>query len=200
MAKSQGFNDNIYFLEDINYIVIQADIKCITRRKTEENNMKLLEKFKKTRNDKGFTLVELIVVLVILAILAAILVPALLGYIDKAKDQQDVLNAKSCLTAAQAKFSELYASDYTLPASGSTLDSSITNDIEKMADANIKNLTVGTTASTSTDATAIAHANYTITYVAYLSNKTGAKTIYFDGSKWGDTAPTTAPSATYVIK
>ena len=33
----------------------------------------------------GFTLVELIVVIVILAILAAILVPQLLGYIDKAK-------------------------------------------------------------------------------------------------------------------
>ena len=35
------------------------------------------------RNNKGFTLVELIVVLVILAILAAILVPALLGYIGR---------------------------------------------------------------------------------------------------------------------
>ena len=33
---------------------------------------------------KGFTLVELIVVLVILAILAALLIPALTGYIDKA--------------------------------------------------------------------------------------------------------------------
>ena len=39
----------------------------------------------KRKKDKGFTLVELIVVLVILAILAAILVPALLGYIDRAK-------------------------------------------------------------------------------------------------------------------
>ena len=38
---------------------------------------------KKEMNNKGFTLVELIVVLVILAILAAILVPALLGYIDR---------------------------------------------------------------------------------------------------------------------
>ena len=35
---------------------------------------------KKMKENKGFTLVELIVVIVILAILAAILVPALLGY------------------------------------------------------------------------------------------------------------------------
>ena len=59
--------------------------------------------------NKGFTLVELIVVLVILAILAAILVPALLGWIDKARTKQDMLEAKNCMTAAQAEFAELYA-------------------------------------------------------------------------------------------
>jgi len=42
---------------------------------------------KRHKNNKGFTLVELIVVLVILAILAAILVPMLLGYIDEAKEK-----------------------------------------------------------------------------------------------------------------
>ncbi|MBR4580092.1 MAG: prepilin-type N-terminal cleavage/methylation domain-containing protein [Lachnospiraceae bacterium] len=60
------------------------------------------------KNNKGFTLVELIVVLVILAILAAILVPALLGYIDRAREKQYVLNAKSALTATQAELSSLY--------------------------------------------------------------------------------------------
>ena len=65
---------------------------------------------KKTyRREKGFTLVELIVVLVILAILAAILIPALLGYIDRARGQEDLLNAKNCLTAIQAGLAEQYA-------------------------------------------------------------------------------------------
>lgn len=61
------------------------------------------------KQNKGFTLVELIVVLVILAILAAILIPALLGYIDRAKSNQNVVNARSFYTAAQAVASEDYA-------------------------------------------------------------------------------------------
>lgn len=60
-------------------------------------------------NKKGFTLVELIVVLVILAILAAILVPALLGWIDKAKEKQILLDARNAYIAAQEVISEDYA-------------------------------------------------------------------------------------------
>lgn len=63
----------------------------------------------KRKREQGFTLVELIVVLVILAILAAILTPALLGYIDRAKDQQLIVEAKELMTAAQAGIVEAYA-------------------------------------------------------------------------------------------
>lgn len=45
----------------------------------------------KNNKRRGFTLVELIVVLVILAILAALLIPALTGYIDKAKKTRSSL-------------------------------------------------------------------------------------------------------------
>lgn len=61
------------------------------------------------KKNKGFTLVELIVVLVILAILAALLIPALLGYIDRAREKKNLLNAKNALTAIQAGLSEQYA-------------------------------------------------------------------------------------------
>lgn len=57
---------------------------------------------------KGFTLVELIVVLVILAILAALTIPALLGWIDKAKEKQMLLEARTCYLAAQTLASEEY--------------------------------------------------------------------------------------------
>lgn len=56
----------------------------------------------KGKDTKGFTLVEIIVVLVILAILMAIAVPALTGYIDKAKSTGATVEAKSVLTAVQS--------------------------------------------------------------------------------------------------
>lgn len=66
--------------------------------------------FKKLKeNKKGFTLVELIVVLVILAILAALLVPALTGYIDKAKKKSVIAETRQCVMAAQTLIDEVYA-------------------------------------------------------------------------------------------
>ncbi len=63
--------------------------------------------FARSKNS-GFTLVELIVVLVILAILAAILIPALLGYIDEARKKEDIVNAKALMTALQTSLTEEY--------------------------------------------------------------------------------------------
>ncbi|MBC5658612.1 prepilin-type N-terminal cleavage/methylation domain-containing protein [Anaerosacchariphilus sp. NSJ-68] len=66
----------------------------------------MLKKLKE--NKKGFTLVELIVVLVILAILAALLVPALTGYIDKAKRKSIVAETRQVVMAAQTLVDEKY--------------------------------------------------------------------------------------------
>ena len=70
----------------------------------------MFEKIRKMKNQKGFTLVELIVVLVILAILAAMLVPDLTGYIDKANDQKIKAATRQVVMAAQTEVSEAYAS------------------------------------------------------------------------------------------
>lgn len=74
----------------------------------------MFEKIRKMKNQKGFTLVELIVVLVILAILAALLVPALTGYIDKANKEKVIATTRMVVMAAQTEASEKYG----LKASG----------------------------------------------------------------------------------
>lgn len=65
--------------------------------------------FKKLKEKKGFTLVELIVVLVILAILAALLIPALTKYIDKAKEKDIIAETRQTVMAAQTEVDEAYA-------------------------------------------------------------------------------------------
>ena len=68
----------------------------------------MLSKIRALKEKKGFTLVELIVVLVILAILAALLIPALTGYIDKARKESIVAETRQVVMAAQTEISEAY--------------------------------------------------------------------------------------------
>lgn len=66
------------------------------------------------RSKKGFTLVELIVVLVILAVLAAMLVPALVGYIDRAKKEKEYQAASTVYAGVQALATEAYGKSQKL--------------------------------------------------------------------------------------
>lgn len=98
-----------------------------------------MRKLKENRK-KGFTLVELIVVLVILAILAALLVPALTGYIDKAKNKQIIAETRQCVMAAQTLLDEDYAKGTTpltapTAANVQTLAEVPSNDITVTIDA-----------------------------------------------------------------
>lgn len=69
---------------------------------------------KKVNNRKGFTLVEIIVVLVILAILAAIAVPSILGYVEEAKKEKYIAEAKAIYTVIQVEETKLANEiDYT---------------------------------------------------------------------------------------
>lgn len=71
---------------------------------------KKIKAYREKQGPKGFTLVELIVVLVILAILAALLIPALTGYIRKAEEQRVIVSGRQAFLAAQTLASAGYAS------------------------------------------------------------------------------------------
>lgn len=82
-------------------------------------------------NKKGFTLVELIVVVVIVAILVGILITSYVAYIGKAQKQEAKLEARACVLAAQTYASENYQSSAAV--SGTATAAEI-KDIEKLAE------------------------------------------------------------------
>ena len=65
----------------------------------------------KAKNKKGFTLVEMIIVMVIMAILAAALIPTMMGYINDARDNSNLATARAYYVAAQSVATKLSASD-----------------------------------------------------------------------------------------
>lgn len=61
--------------------------------------------FNKSKSNKGFTLVELILCIAIIAILAAVLVPVLMGYIRKSNLSNAKSNVQSAYTAVSTYIS-----------------------------------------------------------------------------------------------
>lgn len=82
----------------------------------------------KIKDHKGFTLVEIIVVLVILAILAAFTIPAMLGFVSDAKGKALIPEAREVYVAAQSAATE-YSATTTITDTGDDTWEGLTNSL-----------------------------------------------------------------------
>lgn len=85
----------------------------------------------KKLNNKGFTLVEIVIVIVIIAILAAMLVPSLTAWIDKSKTKTFTSACGTIKTAVWSQAAEQYAVEGTAPALNALNFTEVSNDVGK---------------------------------------------------------------------
>lgn len=128
------------------------------------------------RNRKGFTLVELMVVILIVGILAAVAIPLMQGRIDKAKWSEANATAGTIRTAVRA-----YAAETSIATAQALVGTNLGAAATQSA--------LGFSA-TDCDGTYFAPANYTITAV----NANGIATITVSGQSKAD-----SPSGSYQL-
>ena len=131
---------------------------------------------------KGFTLVELIVVLVILAVLAAMLVPALVGYIDRAKKEKEYQAASTVYAAAQALATETYGKGGTLQGTDYTKNTFTISEVEKLTGVDVFSISYTTKADGATNPTKIQE--YTIDTISIQFKENDTCYLYTAGGEW----------------
>ena len=94
-----------------------------------------------SKSDKGFSLVELIVVIAIMAVLVGILAPQFMRYIEKSRESADVQNFDLLKEAVSTYYAdkEIHPVTWTVQQNGSTQNVTI-SDMTPLTDAGISSI------------------------------------------------------------
>lgn len=85
--------------------------------------------FEKKDENKGFTLVEILVVLVILAIFLSVVVPSYIGYFDKAKKRISITNCATVVRTAEAYLIDTEQAELVAPYENIKRESNVSGEI-----------------------------------------------------------------------
>ncbi len=177
----------------------KEDVLMIKIGKVGKNYTVSVKESSNRNSDKGFTLVELIVVLVVIAVLAAISVPALLGFIDHSKKKSYKLDAEAALKASQTALTEVYNDSGNILSEARRYKAWKTSgvdgvDSDDSYDASGKyskfkmwtvNKLVAGSGAGSTTATIDKISSYTVAYALYTVPKSeGDYVVFYNGSEW----------------
>lgn len=157
-----------------------------------------LTDIKQLKKEKGFTIVELLIVIVVIAILAAIVLVAYNGVTNSAKDSSDRANATSIVKVAEALNADKGwypggTGDTTTVSSTATLKTSFNAGTTSKLPSGI-DITYQASGTNPTYATVLSAADGTIrTYIVEVCGGTNGVTVYYP--KRSDTATPQSVSA-----
>ncbi len=130
------------------------------------------------KNNKGFTLIEIVIVIVIIAILAAILVPSMIAWIDRANERTVTSAADTLRNTVSAEILELYKDGESVDGTqaNACYDSEFWESIRAKSNADVQ----------CTDPTADQYLTFTVSGggITTLSYTDGDWTAVYENDTW----------------